>query len=101
MRINPDHSTQQLPESHRTSAQNSSATGGKSSVSDLLGQDRAQLSGNQAQVQSLAAQVAQLPEVRTERVSALRQAGENGSYHPHPEEVASAVFSYLLEEQAA
>ncbi len=44
---------------------------------------------------------AQLPEVREERVTSLRQAIQNGSYHPSPADVAGAMFSHLAVERAA
>jgi flagellar biosynthesis anti-sigma factor FlgM len=112
MRINSDQGAQQLPDSGRTGIQNgvhnSNQTSGSSpatstgsnSVGDL-GQDHAQLSGGHMLVQTLAAQTAQLPEVREERVSALRQAIQSGSYHPSPADVAGAMFSQLTVERAA
>ena len=113
MRINSDQGAQQLPDSGRTGIQNgvhnsnqssesspAAAGTGSNSVGDM-GQDHAQLSGGHMLVQTLAAQTAQLPDVREERVSALRQAIQSGSYHPSPADVAGAMFSQLTVERAA
>jgi flagellar biosynthesis anti-sigma factor FlgM len=111
MRINSDQGPQQLPDSGRTGIQNgvhnSDQTSGSSPVATgsnavgNLGQDHAQLSGSQMLVQTLAAQTAQLPNIREERVSALRQAVQSGTYHPSPADVAGAMFSHLTVERAA
>jgi flagellar biosynthesis anti-sigma factor FlgM len=109
MRINPDQGAQQLPDSGRTGIQNSgqtsgsnlAATGTGSNPVGNLGQDHAQLSGGHVLVQTLAAQTAQLPDVREERLGALRQAIQSGSYHPSPADVAGAMFSHLTVERAA
>jgi flagellar biosynthesis anti-sigma factor FlgM len=100
MRINPDQGAQQLPDSGRTGS-NTAATGTGSNSVGNLGQDHAQLSGGHALVQTLAGQAAQLPEVREERVTSLRQAIQSGSYHPSPADVAGAMFSHLAVERAA
>jgi flagellar biosynthesis anti-sigma factor FlgM len=65
-----------------------------------VNEDQAQLSGTRVLVQALAAEAAQLPEVRQEnvrqeKVSALRQAVRSGDYCPDPEQVAGALFSQL------
>jgi flagellar biosynthesis anti-sigma factor FlgM len=99
MRINLDHATQPLPESTRAAAQNSPAAG--SSATKPLGQDQTQLGGGHAQVQALAAQALQLPEVRAERVDALRQVVQSGRYQASPGAVAGAVFSHMLVERQA
>ncbi|MBZ5679081.1 MAG: flagellar biosynthesis anti-sigma factor FlgM [Acidobacteriia bacterium] len=103
MRINLDHGAQQLPESSRsgTTSPQAATAAGSSSAAAALGQDQAQFSGAHAQVQALAAQAAQLPEVRSERVQALRQALINGSYHRSAEEVAGAVLSHMIAGPAA
>ena len=79
------------------SAPNSAARG-SSSASNALGgeEDQAQLSGAHGQVQALAAQASQLPEVRQERVHALRQAILGGQYPPSSDKVAGAVFEYMI-----
>ncbi|HTS36837.1 MAG TPA: flagellar biosynthesis anti-sigma factor FlgM [Candidatus Solibacter sp.] len=91
MRIDANHGLQPTPENNRTSA--SAAT---PSAAGALGEDQAQLSGAQAQVTALVAQAAQLPEIRQERVSSLRQAVESGRYDPSPESTAGALVTYML-----
>ena len=91
MRIDSNHGLQPTPENNRTSS--SAAT---PSATGTLGEDQAQLSGAHAQVTALAAQAAQLPEVREARVNSLRQAVESGSYDPSPESTAGALVTYML-----
>jgi anti-sigma28 factor (negative regulator of flagellin synthesis) len=47
-------------------------------------------------VQALVARAAQLPEVRQERVHALRQTIESELYHPGSEQVAGAMFEHMI-----
>jgi flagellar biosynthesis anti-sigma factor FlgM len=61
----------------------------------------AQLSGDPARVQSLAAQVNALPETRQEKVGALGPAVRDGSYQVSPEQMAEALISEMLERPAA
>jgi flagellar biosynthesis anti-sigma factor FlgM len=75
--------------------------GSSSSVSSTLAEDQAQLSGSHAQVETLAAEVERMPEVRQERVQALRQAVQSGQYDASPEKVAGAVFLHLIVPSAA
>ena len=100
MRIELNAGPQPAPESNRSSAQNTGAAGSPT-ASHALGEDQAQLSGAHAQVQALAAQASQLPEVREERVQALRQAVQSGQYHASPEKVAGAVFAHMIAGPAA
>ena len=100
MRIDPNQGTQTLAETNRGPGQSSSAESG-SAVSSVFGQDQAQLSGEPAQIQALAAQAFQLPEVRQERVAALRQVVESGDYHPSAEDVAGAMMASMMVEPAA
>jgi flagellar biosynthesis anti-sigma factor FlgM len=46
-------------------------------------------------VAALAAQAAALPEVRQERVQALRQAMQSGQYHADPQKLAGALMSHM------
>jgi negative regulator of flagellin synthesis FlgM len=100
MRIDANHGALPLSESGNTATQNNQAASASAS-SGLTGQDQAQLSGAHTQVQALAAQVAQLPEVRQERVHALRLAVQGGNYRPSPESLAEAIVSHMLVEPAA
>jgi negative regulator of flagellin synthesis FlgM len=60
------------------------------------GQDKAQLSVDSATVQQLKSTLSQLPEVRQERVNALRQAVNDGSYQVSNQQLADAIGSDLL-----
>jgi len=104
MRIHSNPGSEPL-ESGRVESQNSAnasaASRSATAQSQALGEDQAQLSGTHVQVQALAAQASQLPEVRQEKVSALRQAILGGSYHPDPEQVADALLSHMYVQAAA
>ncbi len=59
-------------------------------------QDQAQLSVNNDTIQQLKANLSQVPEVRQERVDALRQAMSNGSYQVSNQQLSDAIGSDLL-----
>ena len=63
------------------------------------GQDQAQLSIDKTTIQSLTAQVARLPEVRQDRVDALRQAVSSGNYRVSDQQVSDAIGSDLMAGQ--
>ncbi len=65
------------------------------------GEDQAQLSGTHMQVEALAAQAAQLPEIRQEKVVALREAVEGGRYQVDHRQVADAMLAHLAAAPAA
>ncbi len=100
MRIDSNHSGQTVAEgtpptaSAQTAGSNAAASGGPS-VNSNLNEDQAQLSGTHVLVQALVAAAAQLPDVRQEKVSALRQAVQSGDYSPDPEQVAGSLVSHL------
>jgi flagellar biosynthesis anti-sigma factor FlgM len=100
MRIDLNQGPQSPSESNRSSAQNP-ATSNTASSSSVLGEDQAQLSGAHAQVHVLVAQASQFPEVRQERVQALRQAIQSGQYSASPEKVAGALFGDMISQSAA
>jgi flagellar biosynthesis anti-sigma factor FlgM len=93
MRIDSNHGPQSLSESGASSAQNAAAA--RSSTLNI-GEDEAQLSGAHVQVEALTAQTSQLPELRQERVSALRQAVQSGQYQASPESVADAMMNQMM-----
>jgi flagellar biosynthesis anti-sigma factor FlgM len=101
MRIDSNHGMPPLSESGRTGEQNPASGGTRSAASSPLGEDQTQLSGIHVQAQALAAQVAQLPEVRQEKVNALRQVVLGGSYQPSSQQVAEAVFAHMVVKAAA
>lgn len=84
-----------VPENQQTpKAANSGASAPQSRTAALTsGQDQAQLSADSGTVQQLTAKVSQLPEVRQERVNALRQAVSSGSYQISDEQLANAIGS--------
>lgn len=99
MRIDSNQGLQQVNESSTAGSQN--GVGASSSSSYVIEEDQAQLSSTQAQVNALAGQAAQLPEIREQRVLALRQAVESGQYSPSAEQVAGAVFNSMISAFAA
>jgi len=57
------------------------------------GQDQAQLSVDSGTVQQLKSRISQLPEIRQERVNALRQAVNSGSYQVSNQQLGDAIGS--------
>jgi flagellar biosynthesis anti-sigma factor FlgM len=95
MRIDSNQGAQSAAETERPGAQGGAAANGASGAG-AIGEDQAQLSGAHTQVAAVAAQAAQLPEIREERVQSLRQAVSSGQYDAPPEKVASAMLTYLI-----
>jgi len=63
------------------------------------GQDQAQLSTVGGTVQQLKASLSQMPDVRQNRVDALRQAVASGSYQISDQQLSDAIGSDLLAGQ--
>jgi flagellar biosynthesis anti-sigma factor FlgM len=103
MRIDLNQGTQPAAEeTNQTATQKVRTAAAQANGHSLsLGEDQAQLSGAHTQVQALAAQAAQLPEVRQEKVQALRQAIGAGRYHVSPEKVADAMLGQMTAGPAA
>ncbi|HUA16191.1 MAG TPA: flagellar biosynthesis anti-sigma factor FlgM [Verrucomicrobiae bacterium] len=99
MRIEVNHGPQTINQNQATSGQSAART--SNSGTSAIGEDQAQLSGAHLQVQALAAQASQMPEVRQERVQALRQAIQSGHYNASPEQVAGAVIDHMTSNRAA
>jgi flagellar biosynthesis anti-sigma factor FlgM len=59
-------------------------------------QDKAQLSVDSARIEQLKAALSSVPEVRQERVDALRQAMSNGTYQVTDQQLADAIASYNM-----
>ncbi len=93
---NPKHYPKPAAAALRTTAAASA-----SASRGLGGEDQTDLSGAHAQVQALVAEASQLPEVREERVQALRQAVERGGYSTSPEAVAGALVGHMLAARTA
>ena len=79
----------------------SAGSSSNSSASGAPGEDQAQFSGVHVHVQALAEQVLQFPEMRQEKVTALRQALLGGNYQPSSKQVADAVLAQMLVTTAA
>lgn len=101
MTINPNSGAESLPESGRVRNQDPARPSASSYSSTSWGEDHAQLSGAHVQVQALAARALQLPEVRHERISALRRPVLGGTYQPDAEQVADALLTHMLVKPAA
>jgi len=101
MRIDLNHGPQSSIETNRSGTQSTGAAASSSANRVVSGEDQAELSGAHAQVQALVAQASQLPEIRQERVHALRQAVQSGHYQPSPEQVAGAMFAHMIAGPAA
>jgi flagellar biosynthesis anti-sigma factor FlgM len=101
MRVEGNQTAQSL--SAREAADNSSLASGEPQVltSSAPGKDQAEFSGLHLQVQALAEQVLQFPEIRQEKISALRQVVLGGNYQPSSKQVADAVLAYMHTESAA
>ena len=61
------------------------------------GDDSAQLSFSQGAIAALKTQLAHMPEIRQERVMALRQAVADGTYQVTPRQIAQGMFQELME----
>ena len=90
-----------LPENQQTPkvANSGSAAKQNRSAPATATQDKTQLSVDSATVQQLKANLSQVPEVRQERVDALRQAIGSGSYQVSDQQLSDAIGSDLLAGQ--
>jgi flagellar biosynthesis anti-sigma factor FlgM len=100
MGIDQSQGAEALLETGRARKQSPASSATSSCSSNSFG-DQAQFSGAQVQVQELAARALQLPEVREEKVSALRQAVLCGTYQPDVEQVAYELFAHMLVQPAS
>jgi negative regulator of flagellin synthesis FlgM len=88
--VQPDNVDQAKKSGAQPSDANASAGNSPLGIEDTF-----QLSGTLGQVQQLKAQLAQTPEVRSDRVAALRQQVQQGTYKPTNEQIANAMISEL------
>lgn len=63
---------------------------------DVSPSDRVEISGRAKEYQQLNRQVASLPETRSEKVAALQQRIEAGTYQPQGEEIAEKLVRSTL-----
>ena len=73
-----------------TSSQGSPNASGATSAG---GEDTFNLSSTHAEIQTLTAGLANVPEVRTQRVAALQQKINSGTYQPDSQRVAEAIIT--------
>ena len=97
MRIDFHHSPQRTSEPERKGPQSAAREG---RVPEAIAEDRAQISAGHVQAQALAAQAAQLPEIRAERIQALRESIASGQYRFEPHKAAGAILSHMLVQAA-
>jgi hypothetical protein len=100
MRIDSNHA-QPLPEGGRSIDPSPARVDARAGAGSALGEDSAQLSGTHVQVQGLVIQALQYPEIRQEKVNALRQVVLAGSYDPTSKQIAEGVFAHMLVTPAA
>ena len=100
MRVDPNMRAQQAQDPEKANTSNARAAvpapGERTSAADT-----AQISPDQVRVQSLAAQVNALPEIRQNRVDALGRAIREGNYQVSAEQTAAAMLSELAQPAAA
>jgi flagellar biosynthesis anti-sigma factor FlgM len=101
MGIDQSQGAEALLETGRARKQSPASSATSSCSINSFGEDQAQFSGAQVQVQELAARALQLPEIRQEKVSALRQAVLCGTYQPDVEQVAYELFAHMLVQPAS
>ena len=78
----------------RKTATTPSKTGATSTgVSSPTGEDTVRLSSTHGEVQTLNAQLQQVPEVRTAKVSNLQQQVRSGQYQPDSGKIADALIA--------
>ena len=98
MRIELNASVGQMPDAGPAGKASLPALGAGSDVPEA---DRAQLSTDQAKVHALSAAVLQLPEIRQEKVAALAEQVQKGSYAVSAEQTGAALLSALSTNLAA
>ena len=77
----------------RKSGGQSQGTSNTSGPGSAAGEDTVSISSTHGDVQTLKASFANVPEVRTTRVTALRQQVNSGQYQPDSQKVADAVIA--------
>jgi anti-sigma28 factor (negative regulator of flagellin synthesis) len=98
MRIDLNASVGQMPDAGPAGKASSRALGAGSAVAQA---DSAQLSTDQARVHALSTAVLQLPEIRQEKVAALAEQVQKGSYAVSAEQTGGALLAALSTNLAA
>jgi len=99
MRVDLNSGIGQAAEASQSAAGAKSTAAGASAGS--RSGDTAQLSTDQARVQSLLEQVNAVPEIRREKVAALGKAVREGTYQVEPEQTADALIDEMFSRSAA
>ncbi|HTQ60233.1 MAG TPA: flagellar biosynthesis anti-sigma factor FlgM [Candidatus Solibacter sp.] len=97
MKIDPTIQFPSDPQSDRVTsgtgkAAQSQGSSSASGVSSPNAEDTFSLSSTHGEIQALTANLVNVPEVRTSRVSALQQRVSTGSYQPDSQKVADAII---------
>lgn len=98
MKIDPTIQFPSDPQSDRVTnapskTTQSQSSGSSSGTSSAGGEDTFSLSSAHGEVQTLTANLANVPEVRNQRVAALQQRINSGSYQPDSQKVADALIA--------
>src|SRR5690242_20073189 len=93
MRIDLNARTPETVQSVKTGKSGSGTA--SSSSNSVAREDQAKLTLDRDNVRSLEAQVMNAPEIREQRVEALRRQIDSGNYHPNPEQIADAIWSEM------
>jgi flagellar biosynthesis anti-sigma factor FlgM len=100
MRIDLNAGVPQAQDPGQSTKSGGQVASGNSGTSSPVGADSTQLSLN-GRVQDLASQVGQFPEIRQDKVAALQQAIEDGSYSVTAGQSADALISAIQIRSAA
>ena len=100
MRIDFQYTPPTTTDASRSHGQTSAAANQAGAAAES-GEDRTSLSSANVQIAALSAQASQLPEIREQRVQALRQAMLSGQYRPDPQQVAGALMTHMTQSSAA
>jgi len=88
-----DPASQQVKNSRTAPANSKSTSSSSSGISSASGEDTVRLSSAHGEVQTLAASLAQVADVRSDRVQALQAKVRDGQYSPASGEVADAMIN--------
>ena len=77
--------------SHNSGVQSKGAASA-SGAHPAAGEDTVSISSTHGELQTLTASLANVPEVRTDRVNALQQRVDSGQYQPDSQKIADAIL---------
>jgi negative regulator of flagellin synthesis FlgM len=101
MRIDLNAPTSEAPDPGQSTKSASQVGSGSTKGAGLAGADTASLSQDQGKVQELASQVNQMPEIRQDKVAALKSAIQQGSYQVTSGQAAEALLAAIQVSSAA